>query len=329
VAQVTLRLAAVALAAAGFVAALAATGTRPAVAADAPSLPAGASHFDNGPVVSLRPARLAAAAPAWVGGPITASTGEVVRVFVSESLPPESTPQQWADFLASLDHGPELPLLTTYVATLDEVQSTCGDNALGCYGGNQMIVPGETVFDGTTPEEIIRHEYGHHIGRQEAYPGDEGSNYALNPGEAWAETYRILEEQKAGITTGAWQIIAPSFYPTDASLAAAAQDVAQPWTAPTTTLYTRAFTKKVKKAWWIPVQTPLDGDFRLSVTLPRSSEAVVALVAPNRTTVLGRTQWVGQRVKRLTTTICGQRSAFVRVTPSGTVGRIRVSVTKP
>jgi hypothetical protein len=355
---VTPRLAAVALAAAGLVIALAAAGTRAAVASDVPSLPAGASHFDNGPVVSLRPARVAAAAPSWTGGPITASTGEVVRVFVSESLPPDNTPQQWADFLASLDHGPELSLLTTYVATLDEVQSTCGDRALGCYGGNQMIVPGETVFDGTTPEEIIRHEYGHHIAynrvnppwvavdwgpknwasstsvcarvsRQEAYPGDEGSNYALNPGEAWAETYRILQEQKAGITTGTWQIIAPSFYPTDASLAAASKDVLQPWTASTTTLYSRAFTKKVKKAWWIPVQTPLDGDFRLSATLPRGSEASVVLVAPNRTTVLGRAQWVGQRVKRLTRTICGQRSAFVRVTPSSTVGRIQVSVTKP
>ncbi len=107
----------------------------------------------------------------------------------------------------------------------------------------------------------MRHEYGHHIAnhrsnapwaaidwgpkrwasasnvcakvtRREAYPGDEGSNYALNPGEAWAETYRLLQERKAGITTSTWPIIAPSFYPNEAALRAAELDVVQPWTAP-------------------------------------------------------------------------------------------------
>ena len=63
---------------------------------------------------------------------------------------------------------------------------------------------------------------------------------------------------------------------------------------------------------------------------PAAEPGSVRIVEPRpRTTVLGRAQWVGQRVKRLATTVCGQRSAFVRVTPSGTAGRIRVSVTKP
>jgi len=306
----------------------------------------------------LSAALIARAAPGWRGGPITTATGETVVVRVSESLPPENTPEQWAGFLTSLVHGPEIGLLTMYVATLDEVQNECGDRALGCYGGNQLIVPGETTPDGTSPEEVIRHEYGHHIAynrvnppwvavdwgpknwasaenvcarvsRKEAFPGDENLNYTRNPGEAWAETYRLMDEQKVGITTRTWQIISPTFYPTDAALQAAERDVVQPWTQTTTTSYTHVFPKKAKKPWVVPLKTPLDGDFRLNAALPRGNQSAVSLLAGDRKTVLHRAEWVGQRVKRLTTNVCGQRSMFVRVTPSGAAGQVRLAVTTP
>ena len=358
-AHATSRLAAVLLAGAALLAALVATGTGPAASPVPSSAPVGGPYFDAGPGVALRPARLAQVLPSWRGGPITTSTGETVTVRVSDALPVEtSTPESWAELIVSLAHGPELSLLTAYVATLDEVQETCGDRALGCYGANQMIVPGETVVDGTTPEDVIRHEYGHHVAfnranppwvavewgpknwasvvgvcarvsRSEAFPGDEGANYARNPGEAWAETYRLMDERRAGITTARWPIIAQSFYPTDAAYLAAERDVVQPWTAPRTSVLTRVFGKKAKKPWLIPVQSALDGELRLGATLPAGSEAVVALVGSNRTTVIRRAQWVSQRVKRLTATVCGQRQLYVRVTPSGVAGRVRVSVTAP
>ena len=317
-----------------------------------------ARSFDSGPVQAASTSRLARAVPAVRGGPITASTGEVVDVRVSDSLPVTTTPETWAEFLVGLVHGPEISRLTAYVVTFDEMQDVCGRNALGCYSGNQMVVPGEDVSDGTTPEEIIRHEYGHHVAynrvntpwvavdwgpknwassanvcarvaRREAFPGDQGSNYPSNPGEAWAETYRLMDERKDGITTGTWPIIAPSFYPTDAALLAAERDVVQPWTGSTTTVYSRQFTKSTRKVWWIPVATPLDGELRIAATLPKGGEYDVALVGANRTSVLQRAQWVSQRVKRLTTTVCGTRASFVRVTRSGPIGRARVSVTKP
>jgi hypothetical protein len=53
----------------------------------------------------------------------------------------------------------------------------------------------------------------------------------------------------------------------------------------------------------------------------------VALVGANRSTVVRRAQWIGQRVKRLDASACGQRSFFVRVTQKGVVGKVRVSVT--
>ena len=350
------RLAAVLVASALLVAAAFAASRASAAATTGPSI--AEPVFDAGPLSAPAAARIARAAPAWRGGPITTATGETVVVRVSESLPVENTPEQWAGFLTGLVHGPELRLLTMYVATLDEVQGECGDRALGCYGGNQMIVPGETTPDGTTPEEVIRHEYGHHIAynrvntpwvavdwgpknwasaadvcgrvnRKEAFPGDEGSNYTRNPGEAWAETYRLMDERKVGITTASWQIISHTFYPSEAALQAAERDVVQPWVQTTTTSYKRVFPKKAKKAWLIPLATPLDGELRLTASLAKGNESVVALLAGDRKTVLQRAGWVGQRAKRLTTTVCGQRSLFVRVTPSGAAGQVRVSVTTP
>ncbi len=257
-----------------------------------------------------------------------------------------------------MTHGPELAQLTVYILTFDEVQQVCGTQALGCYARDELVAPGETEFD-TTPEEVVRHEYGHHIayhrlnppwsaidwgpkrwaseanvcalvGRKEAFPGDETTNYTRNPGEAWAEVYRLMDERKAGITTATWPIIAPSFFPADPALTAAEQDVTQPWTAPHTTLLSRVVGKKTPRVWWIPLATPLDGDVRVSATVPgRGGSVDVALVGADRKTVVRRAQWVSQRVKRLDGSICGQRSLFVRVTEKGLLGRIRVSVTTP
>src|SRR5262249_46532400 len=165
----------------------------------------------------------------WWGGPRTAATGESVTVFVSDSYPvDDALAQRWADFFAELVHGPELQQLTAYVAPPAEVQETCGSRyAPGCYGGGRIGLIGEPA-DGAsvTPEEVARHEYGHHLAFNRgnppwqavdwgpkrwsslagicarvtagtAFPGDEGDHYKENPGEAFAETYRALNDAKA------------------------------------------------------------------------------------------------------------------------------------
>jgi hypothetical protein len=323
----------------------------------APAQPTSARSIDAQPGTALRFERLARSTATWRGGPITTSTGEVVQVQVSDSLP-AVTPEYWAEFLVQLTHGAELARLTSYHATLDEVQELCGARALGCYSRNTMISLAEPAMDGTTPEDVVRHEYGHHIAlyrdntpwraidwgpknwatsatvcpkvtRGEAHPGDEGQNYALNPGEAWAEVYRLLQERKDGITAGAWPIIAPSFYPTEAALQAAERDVLQPWTRGSLRSFARTFGKRMAKVWWIPLSTPLDGNLRITAAVPRGGRYEVALVGPNRTTVLRRASGVGQRVKRIATTVCGQRSLFVRVTQAGTFGRVSVTAATP
>jgi hypothetical protein len=337
--------------------AFAAAAERPATASGVADVQAWAFQADG--TTSVQSARLARiAATASHGGPTTTSTGETVDVQVSDALPADATsPLRWAEFLTSLPHGSEISQLTMYVETLDEVQQVCGTEALGCYAANEMIVPGETATADTSPEEIIRHEYGHHIAfhrtnppwdstdwgpkrwasaenvcslvsRKQAYPGDEGANYTRNPGEAWAETYRLLAERQVGITTGSWPIVSTSFFPSDPVLQAAQEDVLHPWTASRAISASRVFGKRAS-VWWTALTTPLDGAFRLAASVPSGGAFDVALVAANRKTVLGRAQWTGQRSKRLETTVCGQRTLFVRVTSKGTPGRVRISTTAP
>ena len=108
-----------------------------------------------------------------------------------------------------------------------------------------------------------------------------------------------MDERRAGIGTARWRIVGPSFYPDDAALAAAERDVLQPWVKGSTQDAQEDVRAEDASVWWIPLATPLDGDLKLSATLPRDGQHEVALVAGNRRTVLKRAQWVGQRVKRI------------------------------
>jgi len=308
-------------------------------------------------ITKLQPHKLQQAAIAWRGGAVVTSTGETVNVLVSDTFAPDAvTPEGWAEFLAKLVHGPELSSLTTYIAPLDEIRVLCGQGALGCYRQNRSVALGETLPDGTTPEEVVRHEYGHHIAlyrsntpwqaidwgpknwataadicgrvaRNEAFPGDERDHYAQNPGEAWAEVYRLMDERKAGITTATWPIIAPSLYPTEAALAAAEKDVVQPWTAGTQSVFRKSLSKG--KVWWIPLSTPLDGSLGVTARLPRGGEHRVELMAANRRTVLKRGSAAGATVRRIRSNVCGQRSVFVRVTQRGKPGLVTVVAATP
>ena len=308
--------------------------------------------------VPLSSARLAQSSISWVGGATTASTGESVTVYVSAALPAElGTPQAWADFLAGLVHGPELAALTAYIAAFDEMQEVCGSRALGCYGANRMVSMGETMF-GITAAEVVRHEYGHHVAfhrtnspwlaidwgpknwssaldvceradAQTAYPGDEGEHYSLNPGEAWAETYRLLDEQRAGAVGSGWQIIDSSFFPSETALQEAERDVLQPWTAGRRQVLRRTFSKRGAAAWLVPLATPLDGILDVQVALPRGGLHEVALLSADRRTVLQKGLWSSTTRKTLTRTVCGERSFFLRVTHKGALGRVTVAATTP
>jgi hypothetical protein len=307
---------------------------------------------------SLSPAGAGAIADIpWSEHVYSAATGESVDVSVSTSYPArEDIGRHWADFFASLLHGPELGLLKAYVAPLDQVQTICGMSAVGCYGDDQLVLVNEPAL-GFSPEEVARHEYGHHVALNRlnspwaafdwgakrwataanicarvqsgrAYPGDESLLYKLNPGEAFAETYRILIDTTLGQTQLSWPLVDSSFYPDRRELDAVEQDVIAPWTGPRT----RVFHARLNRSstWQTRLPTPLDGAVTLSVALPSGVHGRVALLATKGRKLLAFDR--SSRPTRLAvrTDICGERSMIALVTAANGHGRrFEVRVTVP
>src|SRR5918911_2743263 len=213
--------------------------------------------------------RLLARGAFW-GGRYTTPSGEAVTVYVSDSYAQDpAIPQRWANFLSSLVHGSELALVTAYLAPLDEVQTVCGADALACYSPRDslLVAPGEAPTSDISAEAVVTHEYGHHIAAHrsdapwaavdygtkrwasylqvcrrtragELHPGAESiPDYELNPGEAFAETYRVLNQRRAGLMETPWNIVDQSLYPSSAALALVEQDVTTPWTKAAATTY--------------------------------------------------------------------------------------------
>jgi hypothetical protein len=286
--------------------------------------------------------------------PYRAATGELVHIEVSGSYPgSESIGQRWADFFAGLLHGDELQLLHALIAPLPEVQALCGQTALGCYGDNQLVITGDAA-GGFEPEEVARHEYGHHIAFNRAntpwkglewgpkrwasyegvcarvragsaYPGDEGLLYRLNPGEAFAESYRLLSDIRAGAVELRWPILDRSFYPDADALRAVEEDVVAPWTGPSPTVVRPSIRGNAGRIAAFRIATPLDGTLVVRLR-PAGLYDVFVLGGGDPLRATGRTS--GSRETRVTYQICGERSVAVLVT-GGARPRFEVHVTTP
>lgn len=337
--------------------------TAACLALQAGAPPPGGAGSDRVPVVLIRgtsgPASAVrlVGATGWHGGELTTATGETVTVHVSDAYPQEQVvPQAWAEFFAALPHGSELASVRIRIAPPTEVEALCREGALGCYGQEELVVIGEPA-DGLTPEQVARHEYGHHVASHRSnppwravdwgpkrwasaqrvcaraksgtvFPGDEGHRYTLNPGEAFAETYRVLAEQKAGAVLSSWSVVDGSFYPDAAALRAAAEDVAKPWTSSAAKTVRGRFKVGGPRRWLMPVATPLDGELTAELRLPSGRLDTLELVSPEGR-VLSRGLWASASSRRLSFVVCGQRRLALRVTSGGAAGRFDLTVTRP
>jgi len=329
-------------------------GPRPS-AATVPSPPAPAAALAAG---TLAPTRLHAVALSWHGGPVTAATGERVTIFVSDSYTPDQiSPQTWADFFGSLIHGSELPKLVAYVATPAEVTQLCGANALACAGGGTITIPGQTA-GGLPATAVATHEYGHFIALNRinppwrpdafgakrwasavgvcarvaagtAFPGDEGERYRLNPGEGFAESYRILNETKGGASAFSWPIVDSSFYPDANALAALNSDVVSPWLAPTQFSFSGRFLATGTTRWKRVIATPLDGVLTATLIIPSGGLYQFTLVTPDGRTTLATGLWSGAHAKTLSTVVCGERNLVLSVVRRGPPGRFTLQAAVP
>ena len=291
----------------------------------------------------------------WHGGIVVTSTGEQLKVYVSDSLAPEqASPQQWGDFFSRLVHASEFPLVTVWIATLGEIQELCGTNADGCYfpSRQDLYMPGDVVESAL----IATHEYGHHVARNRlnppwlagyygpkrwaseenicgravngtVFPGDEDTYYMLNPGEGFAEVYRALNAVKNGVAFS-WPVVDWSFLPDKAALAAAEADVVQPW-APTVTTFRRSLGAK-SRPWTLSVKTSLDGVIEVNVTVSRALPFELSLLSADRKAPLARGVWVGPKERQLRYTVCGgKRSFVVRVATRNPLGLVSARSTRP
>lgn len=282
------------------------------------------------------------------GGTYTTSTGEQVQILVSDRYPvDEARNQGWAEFLASLVHGSELATVTLHLAPPLELARICGPDAVACYDRRVSTIYAADegfVFD-VSPEAAIAHEYGHHVAgarnnapwpaidwgtkRWSTYvgicaatesgqlaPGDQNERYALNPGEAFAEVYRVLNERRLGLHETRWEIVDERFIPDETALTLVEQDVLAPWQA--ATIVRRSGRATRTRPTSVKLQTPLDG--RFAATVRSATPVEVELLLGGE--VVSRKRG---RVAAVRGTVCGTRTASLRI--RSTTGPVRYSLT--
>lgn len=242
------------------------------------------------------------------GGVYYDAAGEAVHVYASEAYTPsDAANQAVANFVGTLVHGPEISTVNIYAAPTAEVQAICSDAAVACYdpSTNELVYVGDGYGpDGTPPEEAITHEYGHHIANSrenlpwkavdwgtkrwasyegictrysngEIDPGNEAGNYSLNAGEAFADSYRLLN----GGSTASWQFDA-SFFPDATDFALIRQDVTQPYTWPgLRSGYSGHFYRSgARRQMAVRLRPTLDGPLTLSLKTSGSLRATAYFI---------------------------------------------------
>jgi hypothetical protein len=283
------------------------------------------------------------------------ASGESVRIIMSDGFVPDrAVAQSWADFLGGLIHGDELTTVTVYVATDDEVLDGCGPQVLACYVPSRrlLVVPGHPPQDGTPLEEIAAHEYGHHIARErkntpwpaidwgpkrwasyegicpredagEVFPGDEGEHYTLNPGEAFADSYRIAN----GGSPSLWRFDR-SFYPDATDVARIRADVLDPWDGQTVYSYSGRIGRRGSRSRIYTVHVHLDGNMNFRLAGPPHSDFDLFLYLPGRSRAIGSSTGNG-RYERLLGKNCGGTRFWVQVFRVRGGGRFRLTISKP
>ena len=126
------------------------------------------------------------------------------------------------------------------------------------------------------------------------------------PGKAWESPWTIVDQR---------------FYPDATALTDVEQDVVSPWTRPTTLSFSGRVVKRAVRT--LAVATTLDGQMTAIV---RTSAARVRaeLVVGGRVVSAGT-----GRAVTLSTTVCGSRSATVRIRNAAKATRYTVSVARP
>ena len=86
----------------------------------------------------------------------------------------EGVDAEWyAAYLRAAPHGDEISTVTIRLVSWDELRSSCGSSAAGCYVRNRMTVPAEQSDQAA---HTLVHEYAHHLDRSTAVSGEQEPN---------------------------------------------------------------------------------------------------------------------------------------------------------
>jgi hypothetical protein len=295
-----------------------------------------------------------AAEPGSFDGRYPTGDGHTVRVILSEFFARDpAVPQSVATFMGRLVHGSELDRVTVFLAPQEEIALACGTGALACYSqlDNLMLVPAVGP-PGISREEIIAHEYGHVVAnarnnfpfpavsfgtkRWATYehvcqrvflgpvPASPAAAYRQAPGEAFADSYRILN----GGNPALW-VFVRRYFPNAIALRAIRLDVLRPWFQRPPLRLGGAFTPaRAGPTRRFRIATPLDGLVRVTLTAPPGADYDLQVRMPGGRPPVIRSARPG-RVDRLRALACGSRVVFVTVRRTRGFGRFRLSVSRP
>ncbi|HEX8159676.1 MAG TPA: hypothetical protein VF526_20020 [Solirubrobacteraceae bacterium] len=241
-------------------------------------------------------------------------------------------PAPWIALLNGLVHGAELSTVALVIATPAQAQARCG-GAESCYDPETgTIVAADRAPRGYSVREMVAHEYGHHIAATQRndpwdsydwgtkrwasyedvcasvaagrlFPGDQGAHYGQNPGEAFADAYRILN---GGAGPSPFD---SSLAPDKTSLQLLREDIERPWRGNRTLVRRGVAPARVR------TNTELDGTF--TATAP--GRGLKVLDAGN-----GRVLARGRG--RVRARVCGQDAVTVVVSGRG---RFRLRMQRP
>jgi hypothetical protein len=256
-----------------------------------------------------------------------------IQAFNGEWVDVEGTrDQEVADLVASFPHGTELGELRVQVTSAEDAKRRCR-GGIACYFPNSETLVMPDGVEGYAWEQVLAHEYGHHIATNRLNPpwdavdfgpkrwataaevcekDREGMllGYAHDPGEAFAETYRLLVSALAATWTPFPVVVDETLFSMSAEVQAAVlEDVRNPWTGPRTLTVTRRLRAGATAV--IPLATPLDGNVEAELVRGRGR---LRLGASSGRAVYG--------------TVCGARTTRLTLKASRT-GVVRVSVTVP
>lgn len=293
--------------------------------------------------------------------PLGDGSGDSIAVDVSTACQQECSaadPQAIADTIGTFIHGPEVNLLTVQLDTPFQLGFDCGFDAQSCYfGGESKIVlsgDADPAPDSASREFVLAHEYGHHVAQHRDlpapfpaainwgterwasvehvcqghragafFPGDEGTHYYEDPGEAFAETFAFNRFPEAPVEW-AW---APALRPSAAAFEALRHDTLRPWLGRHSFTVSGRLPRRGAIAQ--EFRTPLDG--KVSIGPAGDPGLGYELIIRNAAGQALRSSRQGVSFRhRLDYTVCGQSRLRVAVRATGRAGRpFELTVQRP